>query len=379
MALNPSGAISLGGPTSGQSIAVELGLSPTASISLNQTDVRTLAGVPSGAIVMPTDFWGKSNVTGTQKAIFAFGTVLASPFYTGVTNLVSSAGVVASDTPAVFGTPRQNSTGASYGGDKAIVGFGRLPPAGTITATTHLVSNAGVVASSTPGAPGVTARQFLAAAGYGGDKAIFGFGTAAPPLGISNITNLVSNTGVVAANTPGAPGVSARNNLAAAGYGGDKAIFAFSTGFTPPAPATITNAKNLVSNTGVVAADAPGVGTARNQLAAASYGGDKAIFGFGRLPSPFAATSITNLVSNTGVVASDTPGVGTARANLAAAGYGGDKAIFGFGFLPPPAAPPAIYTAVTNLVSNAGVVASDTPGVGTARSSLAAAGFSLTP
>jgi hypothetical protein len=30
---------------------------------------------------------------------------------------------------------------------------------------------------------------------------------------------------------------------------------------------------------------------------------------------------MTNLVSNTGVVASDTPGVGTARRDLAAAGY----------------------------------------------------------
>ena len=42
--------------------------------------------------------------------------------------------------------------------------------------------------------------------------------------------------------------------------------------------------------------------------------------------------SMTNLVSNTGVVASDTTGVGTARGQLAAAGYGGDKAIFGFGY-----------------------------------------------
>jgi hypothetical protein len=61
MALNGSGPISLGGSTQGQSIAVELGLSPTAAISLNQTNVRTLAGVASGAIVMPTNFYGKSN------------------------------------------------------------------------------------------------------------------------------------------------------------------------------------------------------------------------------------------------------------------------------------------------------------------------------
>ena len=43
--------------------------------------------------------------------------------------------------------------------------------------------------------------------------------------------------------------------------------------------------------------------------------------------------SITNLVSNIGVVATDTTGVGTGRASLAASGYGGDKAIFGFGTL----------------------------------------------
>jgi hypothetical protein len=82
---------------------------------------------------------------------------------------------------------------------------------------------------------------------------------------------------------------------------------------------------------------------------------------------------MTNLVSNTGVVASDTPGVGTARSGAAAAGYGGNKAIFGFG----QTAPNVLYS-ITNLVSNTGVVASDTPGVGTARHQLAAAGYSLT-
>jgi hypothetical protein len=61
MALNGSGPISLAGATAGQSIAVELGLSATGTISLNQTNVRTLAGVPSGAIIMPTNFYGKSN------------------------------------------------------------------------------------------------------------------------------------------------------------------------------------------------------------------------------------------------------------------------------------------------------------------------------
>jgi hypothetical protein len=61
MALNASGPISLAGATAGQSIAVELGLGTTTQISLDQANVRTLAGVPSGAIIMPTNFYGKAN------------------------------------------------------------------------------------------------------------------------------------------------------------------------------------------------------------------------------------------------------------------------------------------------------------------------------
>jgi hypothetical protein len=61
MALNSSGPISLAGTTAGQSIEIENGGNGTTQISLNDTAVRTLAGVPSGAITMPTNFWGKAN------------------------------------------------------------------------------------------------------------------------------------------------------------------------------------------------------------------------------------------------------------------------------------------------------------------------------
>ena len=80
---------------------------------------------------------------------------------------------------------------------------------------------------------------------------------------------------------------------------------------------------------------------------------------------------MTNLVSNTGVVATDTTGVGTARFDMVSAGYGSDKAIFGYGYT-------SVAVSMTNLVSNTGVVATDTTGVGTARNALAAAGYSTT-
>ena len=188
-------------------------------------------------------------------------------------------------------------------------------------------------------------------------KALFGYGYSTANV---SITNLVSNTGVVATDTTGVG--TARRVLAAAGYGGDKALFGY--GYST-ANVSITN---LVSNTGVVAADTTGVGTARYDLAAAVYGGDKALFGYGYTT---AVVSMTNLVSNTGVVATDTTGVGTARNALAAAGYGGDKALFGYGYT-------TAVVSMTNLVSNTGVVATDTTGVGTARPYLAAAGYSLT-
>ena len=98
-------------------------------------------------------------------------------------------------------------------------------------------------------------------------------------------------------------------------------------------------------------------------------GTQKALFGYGR--NGDGNLSMTNLVSNVGVVATDTTGVGTARYRLAAAGYGTDKAIFGYGYS-------SAVVSMTNLVSNTGVVATDTTGVGTARYALAAAGFSLT-
>ena len=100
-------------------------------------------------------------------------------------------------------------------------------------------------------------------------------------------------------------------------------------------------------------------------------GTQKAIFGYGNNSGTY--QSKTNLVSNTGVVATDTTGVGTARMELAAAGYGSDKAIFGYG-----TTNGSLGQSMTNLVSNTGVVATDTTGVGTARNALAAASYGYT-
>jgi len=298
----------------------------------------------------------------TQLAIFGYGTNGGD---LSITNKVSSTGVVATDTTGV-GTARQYLAAAGYGGDKAIFGYGTTVSYSN-KALTNLVSNTGVVATDTAGVG--TARYNLAAAGYGGNKAIFGYGNTG--LTYTAITNKVSSTGVVATDTAGVGTV--RQYLAAAGYGGDKAIFGYGFGLSG---ANYLSMTNLVSNTGVVATDTAGVGTVRHSLAAAGYGGNKAIFGFGNTQGDFVYAY--NLVSNTGVMGTDTafvyytgPGqTRSARASYAAASYGGDKAIFGYGSFP--------TTSITNLISNTGVMGTDTAGVGTARFGLAAAGYSST-
>ena len=97
-------------------------------------------------------------------------------------------------------------------------------------------------------------------------------------------------------------------------------------------------------------------------------GNDNGIFGYGSTGS---TVSMTNLVSNAGVVATDTTGVGTNRSQLAACQYGEDKGIFGYGNT----AGGGTEASMSNLVSNVGVVATDVTGVGTNRRGLAACSY----
>lgn len=70
MALNNSGKISLAGSTAGESIALELGKPATGMISMNDTDVRALAGITAGVIQLD-DFYGKSSVSGFIARYYA--------------------------------------------------------------------------------------------------------------------------------------------------------------------------------------------------------------------------------------------------------------------------------------------------------------------
>ena len=258
-------------------------------------------------------------VSGNQEGIFGFGdTGGGDSGYQSMTNLVSNTGVVSTDVTGV-GTVRRYLAACEYGEDKGIFGFGNKAPGGsTYSSETNLVSNAGVVASDQAATTG-TARRSPAACSYGEDKGIFGFGYNNVK---NSMTNLVSNTGVVASDVSSVG--DARYSLAACEYGDDKGIFGFGID-----AGGLGETTNLVSNVGVVASDVTGIGTPRYILGACDYGGDKGIFGFGEAGP--GATAVTNKVSNGGIVSTDTTGVGTARNALAATQYGGNKGIFGFG------------------------------------------------
>ena len=301
----------------------------------------------NGWIPISDDDVADKPVSGNNNGVFAFG-VNSSWSKITVANTVSNVGVIQGDV-AYTATGRTNGGMCEYGGDKGIYGFGSAASSNL----SNLVSNVGVVATDTAGVG--QARAHCCACSFGGDKGIFGFGNTPAPT--TAITNLVSNTGVVATDTAGV-GTARSETPGATEYGGDKGIFAYGYVTGP------VSMSNLVSNTGVVATDVAGVGTARFEGGANGYGYDKGLFAFGG-PGPL---SLTNLVTNVGVIGSDVAGVPgvTARASVRGTEYGMDKGIYAYGYP---------FTAVSNLVSNTGVMASDVSGVGVTRGYGSACGY----
>ena len=167
--------------------------------------------------------------------------------------------------------------------------------------------------------------------------------------------------GVVASDVDGVG--TARYDLAAVSYGSSgQAMFAYGqTG-------SKLSLKNLVSSSGVVASDTTGVGTARSGLGASKYGTGLAAFAYGNSGS---YVNVKNLVNSSGVIGSDVSGVGTARNSAIGTSYGGDKGIFAYGY-----AGGASGVSMSNLLNNLGVIGSDVSGVGSTRYSQGAAGYS---
>jgi len=203
-------------------------------------------------------------------------------------------------------------------------------------------------------------------------KGILGFGTyAGGGSGDTGKTNLVSTSGVIAADTTAVGG--GRRGLAACEFGTGEAIFAYGTIWNQGHGYGISN---KVNTSGVVASDVSGIAVFRVNLAACGYGGDKGAFAYGNSPVNYDGwyddlVNEKNLVSNSGVIGASVAGVGTDRDWTAATQYGGDKGIFGFGHI----AGSPYYLGITNLLSNSGVIGSDVTAVGAIRNNISACSY----
>lgn len=178
MTLNASGPISLLGTIPGQSIELELGGNGTATISLLDPAVRTLAGVPSGPITMPTNFYGTSStfpvpITSNQNNI-NLRTLALSLGWDGVSQvqLTIDSGVTVSSTSASTAalvidgvwpngvTLVNNGTIKGKGGTGGLGGSGSGGPGG--------VGQAGGTALSVSSAASINNSNTLAGGGGGG-------------------------------------------------------------------------------------------------------------------------------------------------------------------------------------------------------------------
>jgi len=173
MTLAASGTMSIGGTTTDRSINLELGRAQNATSSMGESALRTLAGVPSGAISI-SNFYGKSNTAtpsfnsaatfflnktgaGTQTTTLTFNTdgtisyTSADAGYTGPTACITPTGSTtgisircnftsitwagATRTLTVFGTSVTSGAG-SY--DSGTVSFGGANK--VITGTSNALS-----------------------------------------------------------------------------------------------------------------------------------------------------------------------------------------------------------------------------------------------
>jgi hypothetical protein len=103
MPLNASGAISIGGSTTGESVNLELNLAATYTSSLNDAAFRTLAAVPSGAISL-SNFHGKSNL---QLSYVTYATTTSQTLTIPATSQVGDIAVYVNRATGIISTPTE--------------------------------------------------------------------------------------------------------------------------------------------------------------------------------------------------------------------------------------------------------------------------------
>ena len=225
-----------------------------------------------------------------------------------------------------------------------ILGFGAaglptavIPQASSITGNTVIVGTLGVTGATTLSTTlGVTGAATLASVGVTGAATV---GTTLGVTGAATLSSTLGVTGNLAVNTNKFTVAASSGNTLAAGTLDVTGAATLSSTLGVTGAATFNSTDYLKIPVGTTAQRPTSLATGQIRMNSSlerpewyssvqsewlpfsfdfNYGTQKAIFGYG---STGANVSMTNLVSNTGVVATDTTGVGTARYSLAAAGY----------------------------------------------------------
>jgi len=158
MALGSTGAMRMGAD-----VNVELGSASTTQISLGQASVRTLTGIASGAVMFPTNFYGKSFSTGLSTALF-YGGYNSGGYQSILTRVNDCGALVGSQTNLSSGNNAYGG-GASFNGNGVYVGgtngtftnnFLKVNKCGT------LLSQTGYTGISIYNAGGVANTRFIA-------------------------------------------------------------------------------------------------------------------------------------------------------------------------------------------------------------------------
>lgn len=206
MPMNSSGQISLGGPIVGESISLELGNLATTETSLNDVNVRTLAGVLSGTITMPSDFYGKT-LPFTQLGSKLAGITAFSQF--GVVALSADGATMA------VGAPNSTSPGAVYVFNKSGSTWVQEGSAIIGTGSVGSARQGGSIALSADG-------NTLAVGGSSDNSSVGAVWVFTRSGGVwTQQGSKLVGTGNVGASAQGSVALSADGNTLAVGGGGD--------------------------------------------------------------------------------------------------------------------------------------------------------------
>jgi hypothetical protein len=179
MALNLSGVISLGGSTAGESVNLELGQAAGATISMNDTNLRTIFGVASGTISL-SDGYGKSSYSTNSTKVFWSGTALTGASINGMAFPTESA-----ITSAASLVQSRYAFGGTHTSVKGYFLAGRVPATGprgyaTVTQIDGLAFSTDTAidpAGAASGTESTISSITSAAAGYGNGNYKYNFAT----------------------------------------------------------------------------------------------------------------------------------------------------------------------------------------------------------